>query len=353
MTQINQKVALGMSGGVDSSTAALLLKQQGFEVIGITAILHGCGSSCGASAQDDAQKVCNFLGIKHQKIDLTDFFEKNIISYFLDTYKIGKTPNPCAVCNKLVKWGVLWDYAHKELGCDLFATGHYAQIEHGAEGYKLKRSSDKLKDQTYMLINLTQEDLAHTLFPLGYFEKEEIKKLASENNIPTAHRPESQDVCFIEQDETVQEFLENHFGPSPGNIIDCSTGKKIGEHNGIYNYTIGQRRGIKVPYPYPLYVVSIDTETNTIFVGAKEDIESNNLIVTEINWISSNPPGDKFFALTKIRYNSRAKLAQIELIDDNSANIAFDKAQYAITPGQVAAFYTLDNQYLLGGGWIQ
>lgn len=353
MSQTFKRVAVCMSGGVDSSTTALILQEQGYDVVGLTAKLFDSPNPKKESAIDGARKVCDLLGIEHYTHDISQTFNEKIISYFLDTYTQGKTPNPCVVCNKMIKWGELYEYARNKLDCELIATGHYAIIEDSDGVYKIKRSKDRHKDQTYMLINLTQEDLSHTLFPLGYFDKEEVIQMAHAKKLPTAASKESQDVCFIDEPEKIQEFLEKHLGKRPGKIIDCSSGKVIGEHTGIYRFTVGQRKGIKVAYPYPLYVVSIDTENNAVFVGAKEDIESNNLIADNVNWLCGTPAEKKFFALTKIRYNSAATLAQIELIDEKSVNVAFEEPQYAITPGQVAVFYSLDNQYLLGGGWIQ
>ncbi|MEW5820965.1 MAG: tRNA 2-thiouridine(34) synthase MnmA [Cyanobacteriota bacterium] len=353
MSSHYKKVAVCMSGGVDSSTTALILQEQGYDIVGLTAWMITSGGKCCEQAIVDAAKVCEQIGIEHHIADLRENFQKEVIDYFLKTYSTGRTPNPCVVCNRYIKWGKLLDYAINELKCDYIATGHYAVLEELDGEYKIKRSKDKLKDQTYMLINLTQENLSKTLFPLGHFEKEEVKKMAKENKLPTANNKESQDVCFVISPEKVQDYLERYLGQKPGNIVDCSTGKVIGQHTGVYKYTVGQRKGIKVAYPYPLYVVSIDTENNVVFVGAKEDIESNNLIAENVNWINGTPAENKFYALTKIRYNSTAKLAQLELIDDNSVNVEFEEPQFAITPGQVAAFYSLDNQYLLGGGWIQ
>lgn len=353
MTDSSKRIAVGMSGGIDSSVSAFLLQQQGYDVVGLSAKMTSCGGKTGEDAQKDAAKVCDFLGIEFYTVNLTKEFDDKIVSYFIDSYKYGKTPNPCAVCNKAIKWGAMYEYAKKELNCNLIATGHYAIIEDLEGKNNLKRSTDKLKDQTYMLINLTQEDLSHTLFPLGHLTKEEVKAIARENNLPTAETPESQDVCFINKPETVQTYLEGYLKAQPGPIIDCSTDEVIGEHSGYYRYTIGQRKGIKVSYPYPLYVISIDAENNIVYVGAKEDIESDTLIADNVNWVTEKPSEKTFFALTKIRYNSKPKLSQLELIDDNCVSISFENPQFAITPGQVAAFYTLDNKYLIGGGWIQ
>lgn len=353
MKNLSKRVAVGMSGGVDSSTTAYLLQQQGYDVIGVSAWLLESGGKCCEKAIVDAARVCEYLGIEYYTIDLRDQFQNIIIDYFLKTYAVGKTPNPCVLCNKEIKWGALYKYVKENLNCELIATGHYAAIEELSGSYKIKRPLDRHKDQTYMLVSLTQEDLSHTLFPLGYYEKYEVKKIARENNIPTADNEESQDVCFVLPPETVQSYLEMHLGEKPGDIVDCSTGSVIGQHQGVYRYTIGQRKGIKVAYPYPLFVVSVDTEKNILYVGAREDMESTNLIASDVNWISGQVPEDKFFALTKIRYNSQPQLAQIELIEDTTVNVAFEEPVFAITPGQVVAFYSLDNQYLIGGGWIQ
>lgn len=342
-----KRVAVALSGGVDSSTALYLLQQEGYEVCGLTLINHD------NSFIDMAAKVCDTLGVDFYYYDIKSIFKDKVVSYFLDTYSKGKTPNPCVYCNKVVKWGEMYQYAKTKLNCDYIATGHYAIIEKLGNEYKLKKSKDRLKDQTYMLVNLNQEDLSHTIFPLGYYEKQEVRKIAKENNLPAAEAPESQDVCFIAKEEKTHEYLENRLGKLPGNIIDCSSGKIIGEHTGVYNFTVGQRKGIKIAYPYPLYVISIDVENNVVYVGSKEDTESNNLIAESVNWISQQPPEDKFYALTKIRYGSKPKLSYVQLIDNNSVTVDFEDPQSAITPGQVAAFYSLDNQYLLGGGYIQ
>ena len=353
MKQNFKRVAVCLSGGVDSSTTALLLQLQGYDVVGLTAQMTDNSTVCGEQPLKDAAQICEQLGLNHYTIDLRCVFKERIINKFLEIYSKGKTPNPCVFCNKIIKWGELYKHAKEKLNCDYIATGHYVIVEELDGEYKIKRPKDRNKDQTYMLAHLTQEDLAHTIFPLGYYEKDEIKELARKHELITADRKESQDVCFIEETEKIQEFLERHLGQRPGKIVDCSTDEIIGDHTGVYRFTIGQRKGIKVAYPYPLYVVSIDTDNNIIFVGAKEDIKNNNLIADKVNWISGIPEEKIFFALCQIRYNSSAKLARIEIIDDTSVNITFDEPEYAITPGQLAAFYSLDNQYLLGGGWIQ
>lgn len=341
------KVAIGLSGGVDSTTAAFLLKQQGYDVIGITSKVLDQQST------DKIQATCEKLGIEFKKIEIIDQFNNIVIANFLDYYEVGKTPNPCVLCNKIIKWGLMFDYAQNTFGCDYVATGHYAIIEKHDHQYKLKRSIDRRKDQTYMLINLTQKDLQYTLFPLGSYNKDHVKEIARQNKLPNYNQPESQDVCFISRPDSLQQYLETKLGKRYGNIIDCSSGEIIGNHTGVYNFTVGQRKGLKIPYPYPLYVVSIDTDTNDVYVGSREDALSNTLIATNLNWISGKMDVEKFRCLAQIRYNAKAKPCNVSLIDDFSVHVEFDEAQFAVTPGQIVAFYSLDDQYLLGGGIIQ
>lgn len=206
MTEQYKNIAVGISGGVDSSVAAYLLQQEGHDVVGLTGYMFDGDGKCGEETINDAQRVCEFLGLNFHKVDLKEDFQKNVIDYFLTTYNHGKTPNPCVVCNKTIKWGKLFDYAKEKLGCEYLATGHYAIIEHIDGEYKIKRPKDKHKDQTYMLVNLTQEDLSRTIFPLGVYEKDEIKEIARKNDLPTAFSKESQDVCFITKPKKIQNF---------------------------------------------------------------------------------------------------------------------------------------------------
>lgn len=362
-----KRVAVAMSGGVDSSTAALLLKNQGYEVIGITGIMHEFSDSSVKNASD----VCKVLEIPHYSADLKDEFKKRIISSFEESYKNGLTPNPCTLCNRQIKWGLLRDYARNELKAEFYATGHYARITKEDSNYKLCRAKDDKKDQIYMLFSLTQEDLATTLFPLSEFTKPEVRRIAKANNLPSAENPESQDVCFICPPDTTKKYLTRNIGEQEGNIVDINTGKVLGKHQGCFLYTIGQRKGIGIAAAEPLYVVSTDAKTNTVYVGYKKNIYSNKAEIINVNWqqpvildngIDSTGldkrQGEEsksykpFKALVKIRYNSSAKPATVIPGNNNTATVEFDEPVSAITPGQAAVFYDLNNEYLIGGGWI-
>lgn len=346
----SKRVAVAMSGGVDSSTAVVLLQREGYDVIGITAVMHEVENA--QALVSGAENVAKTLGIKHFAIDLRDEFKEKVINYFECSYEKGLTPNPCAVCNKSIKWGKLWGYAQEKLGADFYATGHYARIIKGQDNYKLLKSLDSKKDQTYMLFDLTQDDLSHTLFPLGPLAKSEVRKIAAENNLPCAQSKESQDVCFILPPDTTSKYLKGKFSEQEGNIIDFKTQKVLGKHKGYYNYTIGQRKGIGIAAIEPLYVVSIDAANNVVYVGFKEDLAENDLEIKNINWQQPEWNKSEFKALVKIRYNTQSKVATVNPSSDNKAVISFDKPEYGITPGQIAVFYDLNNEYLIGGGWI-
>ena len=342
-------VAVAMSGGVDSSTAALLLKKDGYDVIGITGIMHDDAYI----ASENAAQVCNILGIKHYNVDLRNDFKNNIINYFEESYKKGLTPNPCVVCNKVIKWGALKKYAHEVLNADLYATGHYARITKAGDNYKLVRANDDKKDQIYMLFSLIQDDLVTTLFPLAELTKSEVRELARASDLPCAESKESQDVCFIQPPDSTQKYLVRKFGEQEGNIIDIRTGKVLGKHKGAYKYTVGQRKGIGIAANEPLYVASVHPDKNEVYVGFLNDISRLDLEVNAVNWQQKEFKGGEFRALVKIRYNSSAKEAIVIPKDNNSVIVRFTNPQFAITPGQVAVFYDLNNEYLIGGGWIK
>ena len=339
----SEKIVVAMSGGVDSSVTAFLLMQQGYEVIGLTAIMHPCGEQ----AVDDARKVCDKLGIRHETLDLQEQFKNTVIKYFEESYKKGLTPNPCTFCNRAIKWGSLQDFALKELGANFYATGHYAQIKDG----KLYRGEDRQKDQSYMLYGLTQEDLSRTFFPLGELQKTQIKEIAEENGFVKAGQKESQDVCFIVPPETNSSYLINKFGEQEGDIVEFQTGKVLGRHKGIFNYTIGQRKGIRISAPEPLYVVALEPEQNKISVGYKQDLFASEFNVRDVNW-QQNCTKEKISAMVKIRYNSSAQRAEVFRTGENTVHVKLDEPKDAITPGQIAVFYDLENQYILGGGVI-
>lgn len=340
MNYNKQKVVTAMSGGVDSSVTSLLLLEQGYEVVGLTGIMSG-ESIFAAKA---AKKACETLGIRHEVLDLRGVFDEKVIKYFENSYLNGLTPNPCVFCNKTIKWGAMTDYVFNQLGADLYATGHYARIIEG----RLYRAIDHKKDQSYMLYALTKKDLNRTIFPLGELNKTQIKEIAAKNGITSAGGKESQDVCFIVPPTTTQSYLIERFGEQKGEIIRHSTGETLGYHAGSFNYTIGQRKGICVSDSEPLYVVDIEHKENKILVGYKDELYSDEFNVIYVNWQQDFTEN----AMVKIRYNSPAQPAIITKLSDNTAKIKLSTPQSAITPGQAAVFYDINNEYLLGGGII-
>lgn len=343
-----KKVLLGMSGGVDSSVAALLLKNQGYEVIGVTMVLFddsnievGCLSN---NASRDAKLVCDKLGIKHHIIDLKDDFKKYVINNFIECYKKGITPNPCVECNKFLKFGALYEYA-QEIGCDYIATGHYAKVEDG----KLKKSKAITKDQSYFLYGIKKEILNNILFPLDNFtEKEEIRKIAEDNDLIVARKKDSQEICFIPNDDYAS-YLERNLDvlPDKGDFV-LKDGTYLGKHKGIIHYTIGQRKGLGISYKHPLYVINIDYKNNKVVLGEEKDLYSNELVITNTNILVNKLP-DKVMA--KIRYRAKEASANLEILDNNDIKVIFDEPQRSITKGQSVVFY--ENDVCLGGGIIK
>lgn len=329
-----------MSGGVDSSVASLLLMEKGYEVIGLTGIM----SDATLKAVDEAAKVCNMLGIRHEVLDLKESFNNLVINYFEQSYMSGLTPNPCVFCNRTIKWGKMAEFVFNELKSDFYATGHYARIKNN----KLYRAKDLKKDQSYMLFALKNDDLARTIFPISEMSKAEIREIAQKHNLPVAQSKESQDVCFIQPPKTTQNYLINKYGEQSGEIVDYKTGKVLGEHQGTFNYTIGQRKGICISAPEPLYVVSINQKENKIVVGSKQDLYSSEFIVNEVNWQQEFTEN----VLVKVRYNSPAQEAVLTEINEETLKVILKEPQSAITPGQAAVFYDINNEYVLGGGII-
>jgi tRNA-uridine 2-sulfurtransferase len=356
------KIAVAMSGGVDSSVAAALLQQQGHEVFGVTMRLSAAPGA--DNAVRDAAKVTVKLGIPHFVFDFQDEFTKTVISYFCREYAAGKTPNPCVLCNRLIKFGALWEKV-KETGAEALATGHYAGITklipdaiapaiatslEQKDRYLLKKGADFNKDQSYFLYRLTQGQLRRTLFPLATLTKKKVKKIAQEMALPTAFRPESQEICFIPDNDYAGFLKENaRFTSVPGPITD-GAGKRLGEHNGIFNYTIGQRKGLGIAAPEPLYVTGIDAAANTVTVGGKEDVYSSELVAGELNWIASASPTRPFKAAARIRYRHQEAEALITPLGDDKVYVKFTAPQMAITPGQSVVFYS--GEAVLGGGTI-
>ena len=366
--EMNKRVLLGMSGGVDSSVSAILLKNQGYEVIGATMKLW-----CGANKQEkekneksiqDAKKVCEKLGIEHYIFDAQKEFEKYVINDFVEQYKNAKTPNPCIECNKKIKFGYFFDKA-QELKCDYVATGHYARIEYSEKynQYVLRKSSEEKKDQSYFLYTIPKEKLDKIIFPLQDFtSKEEIRKIAQENNLEVAEKKDSQEICFI-PDNCYQNFLESRMNkPKKGNII-LKNGEILGKHNGLINYTIGQRKGIGISYKEPLYVLELNQEKNEVIVGPESELYSNKLFANNINWqIEPNLEQQDLHCFAKIRYRAKEAEAIVRMRKNespekykNSENetleIEFKEPQRAITKGQSVVFYDEDG-VVLGGGKI-
>jgi tRNA-specific 2-thiouridylase len=347
------RVAVCMSGGVDSSTTALILQQAGYDVVGVTGWLIKSGSRCCDTGMIDAARVCEQLGIEHYAVDLRELFKREIIDDFHQSYEKGRTPLPCSMCNTIIKWTALLNYGKKHLGARYVATGHYARVEHGEDGRaRLARSLDQKKDQSYVLWGLTNEQLSETLLPLGDYTKEQIRAIAEENNLVVANRPDSQDLCFIPKGSSAQDYLAIFIEERPGPIVHVDTGEYIGTHKGTHNYTIGQRRGIGIAWPEPLYVTSVDPEMRTVYVGPQSALLRRELTASQVNWIMPEAPSAPFEALAKIRYNSPVQKALVTPLPDGKVHVVFEEPQPAITPGQVLGIYDLGDTYILGGGWI-
>lgn len=345
-----KKVLVGMSGGIDSSAAVWLLLQQGYTVEGATLLLTE-GSACGSSQDvEDAKLTAERFGIPHRVLDRRDVFRDTVIRDFADTYAAGATPNPCIVCNRAVKFGVLLDQALAE-GFDAVATGHYARIERGEDGrYLLKKATDVTKDQSYVLYTLTQHQLAHTVFPLGEYRKADLRELAAAQGWTAAHKPDSQDICFI-QDGDYAAFLEQTMGLArqAGDFLDTD-GNVIGKHSGMIGYTIGQRKGLGVAFGEPRFVVSKDAARNTVTLGRSEDLFRDRLIADRVNWIAIPALTAPLTVTAKTRYSQKEAAATILPCDDGRVEVVFDQPQRAITTGQAVVFY--DGDVVVGGGTI-
>ncbi len=353
-----EKVVVALSGGVDSSVAVALLKQQGYEVVGLTLRLwtdpaHSpSGHSPPVSNSVSAARLTTAaLDIPLHVVDIAETFHREIVQFFLNEYGRGVTPNPCVCCNQLVKWGILLEQA-LALGADYLATGHYARRRIAGNGrYELVRAEDHSKDQTYVLHVLTQERLRHAIFPLGGYLKTEVRKLAREFGLSAANRSDSQDLCFL-AGEDYRDFIRRNAPQAaiPGSIL-TRAGEMIGMHQGLAFYTIGQRKGLGISSPEPLYVLAKDSASNALIVGARSELGSRGLTAQSVNWISGYAPAEPFRAQVKTRYTAKEAWALVTPVEGNGVDVLFDVPQRDITPGQAAVIY--DHDIVLGGGLIQ
>ncbi|MDD4873492.1 MAG: tRNA 2-thiouridine(34) synthase MnmA [Dehalococcoidales bacterium] len=338
-----KRVAVAMSGGVDSSIAACLLKNQGYDVFGVTMLLVPYGNK----AVDNAKQVTERLNIPHHVIDLSELFNERIIKPFCNEYSLGRTPNPCITCNYHIKFGALLDKA-REMGADLLATGHYARIDKTAGGFRLLKGVDRTKDQSYFLYMLGQEQLEHILLPLGNLTKAEVKKTARELGLDSAVRHESQDICFIPRKDR-DTFIRENIETQSGDIID-SGGKVIGKHKGLAYYTIGQRQGLRLASSGRRYIIKIEAVNNRVTLGTREQIFSKRLIANKLSWVSGIAPDVDNGITTKVRYKAPEAAVNLSL-HDNYCKVEFEEPQWAVTPGQSIVFYL--GEEVLGGGIIE
>jgi len=349
-----KRVAVALSGGVDSSVAAFLLQQAGYEITGMAMHLWPEEKPAGtqhppwSSAQNiyDAEQICLTLGIPFHLINLENEFKQYVVDYFCQEYMQGRTPNPCIACNQHIKFGFLLEHA-LSLGINYLATGHYVKLGCLDETYHILKGIDSSKDQSYVLYTLGQDKLAQLLFPLGDYTKAEVIKLAQQRGLPAASKPSSQDICFISTDYST--FLRQHFSIASGDIVNRQ-GEVLGKHEGAAFYTIGQRHGLGLTATKPLYVTKIEPATNRITVGSEKDLCSSRLIASKVNWVSGQPPPEPITVSVKIRYRS-PEVTAILYPKPDSAEIRFHQPQRAITPGQAVVFY--QDSEVLGGGTIE
>lgn len=377
-----QKVVVGMSGGVDSSVAAYLLKEQGYDVIGVTmqiwqdediCSISESGGCCGLGAVEDSRRVASVLGIPHYVMNFKKEFKESVIDYFVSEYVTARTPNPCIACNRFVKWEALLSRS-LSIGASYIATGHYASIGKLDNGrYAIKNSVTLAKDQTYALYNLTQYQLKHTLMPVGAYTKNEIRAIANELKLPVANKPDSQEICFVDNNDYagfIQEYLKDEenkriieekralhkrnmenvgYGFTPGNFVDIN-GNILGRHQGLANYTIGQRKGLNIALGKPVFVIKLDTESNEVVIGASGDVFTDRFYVNNLNFMAIEDLHDEMLVNAKIRYSHKGAPCTIKRTAADKILCIFDEPQRAVTPGQAAVFYKDD--YVVAGGTI-
>ena len=354
--ETGRRVVVAMSGGVDSSTAAALLLEQGYEVIGIMLRLWAeagpaANRCCTPDAVADARRVADVLGIPFYVRDYKEIFKKTVVDFFTETYARGLTPNPCLLCNRQIRFGHLLDEA-LALNAGALATGHYARVRRVETGeYQLLKGSDPAKDQSYVLHRLGQEQLAHALFPLGDYTTPQVRAMATARGLPVSERPDSQDLCFLGNGD-YRDFLSRHApgAAQPGPILDTA-GRKLGEHRGLPYYTIGQRKGLGIAAPQPLYVLALDTVRNAVVVGAAEELGRRDLTAAEVTYVGGYPPEDPIPVTAKIRYKAPAAPATLIPLPGERAQVRFEEPLRDITPGQGVVFYRDD--VVLGGGIIE
>lgn len=353
-----KRIAVAMSGGVDSSVTAALLKDQGHDVVGISMqvwrdpaaqLCNASGPTSSLAHFNDARRVAEHIGIPFFGVNFEQQFRELIIDDFVSEYFSGRTPNPCVRCNRLIKFDLLLAQA-KELGADLLATGHYARVVSGEkDGWRLLKGLDPLKDQSYFLYALSREQLSMTIFPLGGMHKQEVRRLAAEFQLPVADKGESQEICFIADDDYVR-FLESERGAGePGDIVDRE-GKVLGRHSGIYRYTVGQRKGLGIAHPHPLHVLGLDAARNEVIVGARDELFTSGLIASEMRW-HMTPPLAPLNAVCKIRYRHQPVACTINPLPGDRAEVTFAEHEKSVTPGQAVVLY--DGDRVLGGGCIE
>ena len=358
---MKKRVVIGMSGGVDSSVAAYILKEQGYDVIGITMqiwqnmkqdVFEREGGCCSLSSVDDARRVCDKIGIPFYVVNFKEIFEKKVIDYFVDEYFEGRTPNPCIACNRYLKFDALLNKA-RALEAEYVATGHYARVSYDEQykRYVLKKSATIKKDQTYALYNLNQEQLGATLMPLGDYTKDVVREIAYQQHLGVASKPDSQEICFVD-DNNYSRFLSERRPKAvrPGYFVDVK-GKILGKHQGIVNYTVGQRKGLGIALGKPMFVVELIPDKNLVVLGDESEVFSKVLIASDVNMILYEKLEKAMNVKAKIRYSAQEADCLVEPLENNKIKVTFDQPQRAITPGQSVVLY--DGDYVLGGGIIE